>query len=148
MISPFVGILFIIFPILLFNNNTLHPSLYTLVPVIGVSLIIWFASENELVTKVLSSRLFVSIGLISYSLYLWHYPIFAFARITYFFEDNFIMELLSGPLILILSISSYYLIEKPFRNKKYKFKKIFTILLLFILILISSTLLFINQKGF
>ena len=148
LISPFVGILFIIFPILLFNNNTLHPSLYTLVPVIGVSLIIWFASENELVTKVLSSRLFVSIGLISYSLYLWHYPIFAFARITYFFEDNFIMELLSGPLILILSISSYYLIEKPFRNKKYKFKKIFTILLLFILILISSTLLFINQNGF
>ena len=145
---PSVGILFIIFPILLFNNNTLHPSLYTLVPVIGVSLIIWFASENELITKILSSRLFVGVGLISYSLYLWHYPIFAFGRITYFFQDNFIMELLSGPLILILSICSYYLIEKPFRNKKYKFKKIFILLLLSIIILISSASLIINQNGF
>jgi len=145
---PSVGILFIIFPILLFNNNTLHPSVYTLVPVIGVSLIIWFANENELITKILSSSLFVGVGLISYSLYLWHYPIFAFGRITYFFQDNFVMELLTGPLILILSITSYYLIEKPFRNKKYKFKKIFILLLLTILILISSTSIIINQNGF
>ena len=148
LILPSVGILFIIFPILFFNNNTLHPSLFTLAPVIGVSIIIWFANKNELVTKILSSSLFVGIGLISYSLYLWHYPIFAFGRITYFFQNNFIMELLSGPLILILSISSYYFIEKPFRNKKYKFKKIFILLIIFISILISSTSLIINQNGF
>jgi len=148
LILPFTGILLIIFSILLFNNNILHPSLFTLIPVIGVSLIIWFSNDNELITKILSSRLFVGVGLISYSLYIWHYPIFAFARLTYFFQDNLLMELLTGPLILILSISSYYLIEKPFRNKKYNFIKIFKLLFLTILVLISFTSLIINQSGF
>jgi peptidoglycan/LPS O-acetylase OafA/YrhL len=58
------------------------------------------------------------------------------------------MKLLSGPLILVLSILSFYLIEKPFRNKKYKFKKIFILFFIFIIILISFTLLTINQNGF
>ena len=148
LILPFIGILFIFSSILVFNNNIFHPSFYTLVPVIGVCLIIWFSNENEFITKILSSKLFVGIGLISYSLYLWHYPIFAFSRITYFFQDNFIMELLSGPLIIILSITSYYLIEKPFRNKKYKFKYILVLVSLTIVFLISFSLLIITEKGF
>ncbi len=148
LILPFVGILLIAFSILIFDNNIFHPSFYTLVPVIGVCLIIRFSNENELITKILSSKLFVGIGLISYSLYLWHYPIFAFARITYFFEDNFFMELLSGPLIIMLSIASYYLIEKPFRNKKYKFKTILILVSLTIVLLTSFTSLIIIENGF
>ena len=148
LILPFIGILFIFSSILVFNNNIFHPSFYTLVPVIGVCLIIWFSNKNEFITKILSSKLFVSVGLISYSLYLWHYPIFAFSRITYFFQDNFIMELLSGPLIIILSIISYYLIEKPFRNKKYKFNNILVLVSLTIVFLMSFSLLIITEKGF
>ena len=60
-----------------------HPSFYTLSPIIGVCLIIWFSNKNELITKILSTKLFVGIGLISYSLYLWHYPIFAFLRMNF-----------------------------------------------------------------
>ena len=92
-----------------------HPSFYTLSPIIGVCLIIWFSNKDELITKILSTKLFVGIGLISYSLYLWHYPIFAFARIMNLSEV--FKKLLLGFLILILSIFSYYFVEKPLEIK-------------------------------
>lgn len=84
LILPIIGFLLIGHSILFFNNKMFHPSFYTLSPIIGVCLIIWFSHKNESITKLLSTKLFVGIGLISYPLYLWHYPIFAFNRIVEF----------------------------------------------------------------
>jgi hypothetical protein len=125
-----------------------HPSFYTLSPIIGVCLIIWFSNENELITKILSTKLFVGIGLISYSLYLWHYPIFAFAKVTEFTQGSLFNKLLLGIIILALSIISYYFIEKPFRNRKNIFLKILVILSTSILILIIFNLKSIYDGGF
>ncbi len=147
-ILPFTGIILIGYSILFFSDEMFHPSFYSLSPVLGVCLIIWFSNENEIITKILSTKLFVGIGLISYSLYLWHYPIFAFARVTYFLEDNFVKELLSGVVILIVSIVSFYFIEKPFRNKKNQFKKLLIILFSLIVLLVSFNFYVINNGGF
>ena len=87
-IFPTIGLILIGHSILFFNDKMFHPSFYTLSPIIGVCLIIWFSNKNELITKILSIKLFVGIGLISYSLYLLHYPIFAFAREVYFFDGG------------------------------------------------------------
>ena len=106
-----------------------HPSFYTLSPIIGVCLIIWFSNKDELITKILSTKLFVGIGLISYSLYLWHYPIFAFARIMNLLKEVY-LKILLGIIILILSILSYYFIERPSRNKKNKFKVIISLIII------------------
>ena len=138
-ILPLVGIFLIGYSILFFNDNIFHPSIYTLSPIIGTCLVIWFSNKEEIVTTILSSKLFVSLGLISYSLYLWHYPIFAFNRITFLTGDNIFLELLLILMVFILSIVSYYLIEKPFRNRKYKFKSIsYFLILAFILILLFN----------
>ena len=147
-ILPTLGLFLIIYSILFFSHKTIHPSFNTMFPIIGVSLIIWFSNKDEFVTKILSTKIFVGIGLISYSLYLWHYPVFAFARITYFFQDNFIKELSTGFLILFLSIASFYFIEKPFRNKEYKFKKLLIIILLSTIFLSSFSLIIIKENGF
>lgn len=125
---PSVGLFLIGHSILFFNNKMFHPSFYTLFPIIGVCLIIWFANKDELITKILSTKLFVGIGLISYSLYLWHYPIFAFDRITEFAQGNLFKKLLLGIIIVILSILSYYFIEQPARNNKNKFKVILSLI--------------------
>ena len=115
LILPTIGLLLIGHSIFFFNDKMFHPSFYTLSPIIGVCFIIWFSSKNELITKLLSTKLFTGIGLISYSLYLWHYPIFAFARLNDIFYQNFFFKLGFILLNMFLSIFSYFLVEKNFR---------------------------------
>ena len=139
LILPFTGIILIGYSILFFNDRMFHPSFYTLLPIIGVCLIIWFSNKDELITKILSTKLFVGIGLISYSLYLWHYPIFAFSRITSFTDANIFKKLILVGVVFILSISSYFFIEKLFRNKNFNFKKVLFVVSMIIGILVIFT---------
>ena len=146
-ILPSIGFILIGHSILFFDDKMLHPSFYTMSPIIGVFLIIWFSNKNEIITKVLSSKLFVGIGLISYSLYLWHYPIFAFDRINEFSEGDVFNKIIIGLITLALSIISYYFIEKPFRNRKQKFKKILVSILIIILTILAINIYIIFKDG-
>ncbi|MDC6479962.1 acyltransferase, partial [Candidatus Pelagibacter sp.] len=101
---PTIGLILISHSIIFFDNNIFHPSFFTLSPVIGVCLIIWFSHKDELVNKILSTKLFVGIGLISYSLYLWHYPIFSFYRNLYFFFPSSLNSKIF--IILLLFVTS------------------------------------------
>ena len=148
LIFPSIGLLLIGHSILFFNDKMFHPSFYTLSPIIGVCLIIWFSNKDELITKILSLKLFVGIGLISYSLYLWHYPIFAFSRIVEFTGGGVFKKLSLGFLILIVSIFSYYFVEKPFRNKNNKFKVIFSLIAIFISVLMIFNFRVIQKDGY
>ncbi|MEZ5878521.1 MAG: acyltransferase [Tepidamorphaceae bacterium] len=122
-----IGLLAIIFAIFVYDKDTPFPSVYSLVPVIGVVLIIIYADEDTITTKILSINPLVSVGLISYSAYLWHQPIFAFARIR-------LLEFPSRELMLALcalSITLAYLtwryVEQPFRTRT-KTKSLFVFL--------------------
>ena len=144
---PKLGILLIIFSIFFFDDKIPHPSIYTLLPVIGISLIIRFSQYDEFITKILRYKLFAGIGLMSYSLYIWHYPILTFSRIDELTQDNIFKKIFISVIILIISFFSYYLIEKPFRNKKIKISLIFKILSLIFLILILFNLSVIFKEG-
>jgi peptidoglycan/LPS O-acetylase OafA/YrhL len=150
LILPIIGLLLIGHSILFFNDKMFHPSFYTLSPIIGVCLIIWFSHKDELITKILSLKLFVGIGLISYSLYLWHYPIFALSKIVEFTGGGagVFKKLSLGFLILIVSIFSYYFVEKPFRNKNNKFKVIFSLIAIFISVLMIFNFRVIQKDGY
>lgn len=125
-----------------------HPSFYTLSPIIGVCLIIWFSNNDELITRILSTKLLVGIGLISYSLYLWHYPIFTFYEITGFSQGSLFKKLLLGIIISALSIFSYYFIERPARNKNNKFKVIISLILILISVLVIVNINIIQKDGY
>jgi len=114
-IMPTLGMFLIVYSITCTELNASHPGLVTLIPVVGTVLIIWFANGKGLITRLLSSRGFTSIGLISYSLYLWHYPIFAFSRISWG-QLSSVQKLSLIVFSLILAVISYYLVEKPFRT--------------------------------
>ena len=113
---PTIGLCLITYSVLFFDSQTRHPGVITALPIVGTALIIHFANSRELVGRVLSSRAFVAVGLISYSLYLWHYPILAFARVDGNATNNYDKIAWLG-LAFIMSIVSYFLIERPFRKK-------------------------------
>ncbi|MCJ8319087.1 MAG: acyltransferase [Colwellia sp.] len=112
-----IGLILIFYSIFFFDEHTLFPSFYALVPIVGTVLIISFSTSQTLVGKFLSHRAFVSIGLISYSLYLWHQPLFAFLRLKSVGEPSVELFVLAIILSFILAILSYHFVEKPFRRK-------------------------------
>ncbi|MCW8890247.1 MAG: acyltransferase [Sedimenticola sp.] len=113
-----IGLVCIIYSIIFFNKQTPFPSIYTLVPVIGTLLIIIFSDGTTVIGKLIAKKLFVGIGLISYSLYLWHQPLFAFLRMKTIGEPSERMFIIAIVAAFILSVFSYRYIERPFRNKR------------------------------
>ena len=121
-----IGIILIVFSIFFFSRQTVFPSFYALVPTIGTSLIILFADKDTFINKILSIKFLVGIGLISYSLYLWHQPLLAFGRI-FFDEFSNLIKLYLILISLILSYLTFLFIETPFRKNIIIFKKNFFI---------------------
>lgn len=100
-------------------RDVAHPGLVT-VPLIGATCaLIWFTgthatASTDPVTRLLSSRPFVYVGKLSYSLYLWHFPAFAFGRL-YWGDPGVVHMVLLLVLAFVLSVLGYYLVERPFR---------------------------------
>jgi len=122
-----LGMALIVLTIILLDKTLPFPSLYALAPTVGTALIILFASSGTLVHKLLSQKIFVGIGLISYSAYLWHQPIFVFARVNGMNEPNIGMVLLLSILAILLAYFSWRFVELPFRDRsRFTRKQIFS----------------------
>ena len=113
-----LGLLMIVFSIFAYNDATPFPSFYTLVPVLGTAFILVFADKNTMTGRLLSVPFFVGIGLISYSAYLWHQPIFAFARIYNITPPPQLLMLALALLSIGLAYLSWRFVEQPFRRTK------------------------------
>ena len=113
----FIGILFIFSSFFLLNKINTHPSLFTLLPVLGTYLIIVYNNNNTLLSKIIGSNLLNKGGVLSYSAYLIHYPLFVIFKINFPNQFNLIIV----PLILITFLFSFYtwrFVENPFRDFK------------------------------
>lgn len=112
-----IGVLMILLPVFWYSKTTPFPGLYALVPTVGALLIILFATQQTLVGRFVGNRVFVGIGLISYSAYLWHQPLFAFARYMGFTSYDKLVFAGLCVLALVLAVVSWKFIEQPFRDK-------------------------------
>lgn len=127
-IIGFTGILFNIF-----NENASHhfPGINALYACLGTASIIYAGFFSNTVTRIISNTQLVYIGKISYSLYLWHWPIFAFIHYT----TGTITPLnacLAIVLSFVLSALTWKYIENPFR-KKWRFPFGKTLMLMYVL---------------
>lgn len=112
-----IGLALIVFAIFYYDDATPFPSAYAFTPVLGAVLIIVFGGTGTWTAKLLSMPGFVGIGLISYSAYLWHQPLFAFARIRSILDPSPYLMATLAPSSLLLAYLSWRYVEKPFRNR-------------------------------
>lgn len=112
------GLGLIAFSIRFFDESTPFPGYHAIPPVLGAVLILQAHGDHPgIVNRVLSTRPLVGIGLVSYSLYLWHWPIVAFAKYLSF-RPFTVPEGVSIVLASLgISILSWKFIEQPFRVK-------------------------------
>jgi peptidoglycan/LPS O-acetylase OafA/YrhL len=114
-----LGLLAIVAPMALYDSTTPFPGLAAVPPVLGTVLLIHLGSGGAptLVQRLLASAPMVAIGLVSYSLYLWHWPVMAYARIG--IDDVHLPPALAaGTVVLSLALAwlSWRVIERPFRR--------------------------------
>jgi peptidoglycan/LPS O-acetylase OafA/YrhL len=101
--------------IALFDEGNPFPSEHALVPTLGAALVIAFGERSTLVGRVLSHSWVVGVGLVSYSAYLWHQPLFAFARIVTLDRVSTPAMLLLALVSLPLAVLTWHYVETPFR---------------------------------
>ena len=116
-VAGVVGIALIFIGLILFDKNTPDPGYHALIPVVGTIIVLRFGLSSTLVGRALSYPPLRLLGLISYSAYLWHQPLMAFARMRSVYEPPQATEMLTliGVSFVIAYVSWRY-IENPCRN--------------------------------
>ena len=107
------GLALILLGYVMIENNEAFPGLYPLAPCLGTVLLLVPTKRSSVVVRILSTPILVYLGKISYSLYLWHWPILVYAHYTNPSSNASLIMLTS----LIVAAASYHFIEQPFRSK-------------------------------
>jgi peptidoglycan/LPS O-acetylase OafA/YrhL len=144
-----IGLAFILYATIYFDDNILYPGPLTLIPIIGTVFLIFSLSSETLIGKILSNNLIVHLGLLSYSAYLIHQPLFVFYRYISHTEVSILEYIFLILLTFVLSHFTWKYIETPFRHKKnFSSKKIFVLAFVFSLTISSVAFLGHHFKGF
>lgn len=112
-----IGVCVIVISYFIMSKEIKFPGLWAIIPVMGAALIISAGANTWINRTILSNKCLVSLGLISFPLYLIHWPIFAFARIILGSGVNLIFTTLAIFVSVILSQVVYKYIELPVRKK-------------------------------
>nr|WP_318379977.1 acyltransferase family protein [uncultured Enterobacter sp.]DAI86873.1 MAG TPA: putative acyltransferase [Caudoviricetes sp.] len=112
-----LGLSFLLASIYFINEGMNFPGYIAVVPVVGSMLVIAAGQDSLINSKLFSIRPMVFIGLISYPLYLWHWPVITFARIIHGGDLSIYVSLSCLLIAFLLSVFTYYMIEKPIRFK-------------------------------
>jgi peptidoglycan/LPS O-acetylase OafA/YrhL len=112
-----VGLVSIFGSLAFFPAGASTPSLFVLPCVVGTALVLMFAQQPSIAGRLLGWRPLVNIGLISYSVYIWHQPLLAFLRIRMLDEPSMWMSVIVAMVSLPVGWVSWRFIEQPFRNR-------------------------------
>jgi peptidoglycan/LPS O-acetylase OafA/YrhL len=131
------GISLIAASIFLLNKGANFPGLNAFIPCLGASLLIYTGQQKNFISILLSTRILVSIGLISYSLYLWHWPPIAFANYMHL-ELTFFQRIVLLLFLFGISYLSWKYVENPCRSLNIKFRTAMMWFFIFPLLVVLS----------
>lgn len=143
----FGGTLCIILGFLLIDKKSSFPGTWALLPVFGAVLIIMSGANAWINKNILSNKILIWFGLISFPLYLWHWPLLSFMRILKGQEPSLGVRCMAILLSILLAWLSYKFIEQPMRHGPNTKAKIITLITLMIGIGVIGYITMIN-KGF
>lgn len=112
-----LGLALILIPIATYDDTITFPGVAAIPPVLGTAILIASDTPGSFVRLILVFKPMVAIGLISYSAYLWHQPLFAFVQIANETAPTLLTKILLIILTLLLAWISWRFVEQPFRNK-------------------------------
>lgn len=112
------GLIMILASVFCYGPSTPFPGLAALLPCVGAAAVIWSGAHSQPgVSRILSLPIFVGVGLVSYSLYLWHWPLLVLMRLLNGSSElPLVWGLAAVVLSLILAFLSWKFIETPFRR--------------------------------
>jgi peptidoglycan/LPS O-acetylase OafA/YrhL len=116
-----VGIALILIPVHVYDVNTPFPGLAALVPCAGTAIVIWFGAMRSRVARLLDNRFAVGVGRLSYSLYLWHWPIIVFAAMVAGRPPWEMPATYTGLILLttfVCAVATFVVVENPIRRRK------------------------------
>jgi len=112
-----VGLLAVVAAVLMFSDKTPFPGYAALLPCLGTALVIW-AGGTPVFARSLTIPPMVFIGLISYSLYLWHWPLIVFAKLLLVQPFTLLQQSLLMAAAVALSVLTWRYVETPFRRRR------------------------------
>lgn len=111
------GLVMVLGSFVFLDERTPLPSLYSLIPVVGTALLLIAATSDTWVGRILSSKPFVLVGLLSYSIYLWHVPLLSFSKAILPEPPGLAIKLLLLTATFLLAIATWKFVETPFRQR-------------------------------
>ena len=115
-IFSFIGLFLIIASLIIIDEDTPVPSAIFLFPTLGTAMLLLFSTYSTVITSILTNRFIRHIGLISYGIYLWHYPFFSFFRYTGADLSLSINVITICIISVIFADLSWRFIENPIRH--------------------------------
>jgi peptidoglycan/LPS O-acetylase OafA/YrhL len=111
-----IGFLLICIPVVIYDSSTPFPGIHSLPIILGTAILIISLNKESIFFRILTSRLVVGVGLISYSLYLWHQPLLSFSRL-YFpaYATSYYLSFVVILVSIFVSYLSWRFIENPAR---------------------------------
>lgn len=123
-----IGILLVFVAIFITAEGSNFPGWIAAVPVVGTAMILMAAGHGGIINRVLANKILVFVGKRSYSLYLWHWPVYSLVDYQFFGVDSVYRNIAKIGLTVLASLITYEILERPARqflnitqNRKFAF---------------------------